>query len=283
MSTTVGSQKVISKETKSTTRNGITETVVTEVIQLPDGTVKTFRQTTTTGTTTHSSNFHTIDQREISQKTAIKFNENADIRDENRSNKLTSSFSKLLRIKGHDNKDKIKSTNSNKDSSPKIRRASSSSDSDSSDDDNDFAETCLKWHNNYRALHGVPPLTLSKTLNKYAEEWAKKLAAEDSFRHRSDHKYGENIFMQWSSSSSFKIKGNAPVESWYSEIKDHTFGIDRPGSGSGHFTQVIWKESKQLGVGKARSKSGKILVVCNYDPPGNLLGTYASNVPPKCK
>ena len=27
---------------------------------------------------------------------------------------------------------------------------------------------------------------------------------------------------------------------------------------------MVWKESKELGVGKARSKSGKIMVVANY-------------------
>ena len=27
---------------------------------------------------------------------------------------------------------------------------------------------------------------------------------------------------------------------------------------------MVWKESKELGVGRARSKSGKIMVVANY-------------------
>ena len=47
---------------------------------------------------------------------------------------------------------------------------------------------------------------------------------------------------------------------------------------SGHFTQVVWKDSKHLGVGKARSSNGKIIVVANYDPPGNFIGQYKDNV-----
>lgn len=36
-----------------------------------------------------------------------------------------------------------------------------------------FEEDVLKAHNEYRALHGVPPLELSKDLCRYAMEWAK--------------------------------------------------------------------------------------------------------------
>ena len=46
----------------------------------------------------------------------------------------------------------------------------------------------------------------------------------------------------------------------------------------GHFTQVVWKDSRNFGIAKARSKSGKIIVVANYDPPGNFLGQYKDNV-----
>ena len=42
---------------------------------------------------------------------------------------------------------------------------------------------------------------------------------------------------------------------------------------------MIWKESEELGVGRAKSKSGKIIVVANYDPPGNVIGQFAKNVP----
>ena len=48
----------------------------------------------------------------------------------------------------------------------------------------------------------------------------------------------------------------------------------------GHFTQVVWKNSKNLGIAKARSSSGKIIVVANYEPAGNFIGQYVQNVPP---
>ena len=48
----------------------------------------------------------------------------------------------------------------------------------------------------------------------------------------------------------------------------------------GHFTQVVWKGSEEMGVAKAKSSTGKILVVANYSPAGNIIGQFAENVPP---
>lgn len=45
------------------------------------------------------------------------------------------------------------------------------------------------------------------------------------------------------------------------------------------YFQVIWKESRELGVALAKS-GGKIVVVANYYPPGNIIGYFADNVPP---
>lgn len=66
----------------------------------------------------------------------------------------------------------------------------------------------------------------------------------------------------------------------YSEIKDHIFGQEPTGLGTGHFTQVVWKETKELGVGCTKARDGKIYVVANYYPPGNYIGDFAVNVPP---
>lgn len=59
----------------------------------------------------------------------------------------------------------------------------------------------------------------------------------------------------------------------------HTFGVEPKNLNSGHFTQVVWKESKELGVAFAKI-GGKVIVVANYSPPGNYIGHFAENVPP---
>lgn len=76
------------------------------------------------------------------------------------------------------------------------------------------------------------------------------------------------------------MKGNDAVDSWYEEIKQHTFGMEPKTTGTGHFTQVVWKDCKELGVGVKKNGKGQVFVVCNYNPPGNYIGKYKENVPP---
>jgi len=47
--------------------------------------------------------------------------------------------------------------------------------------------------------------------------------------------------------------------------------------GTGHFTQVVWKGSKEVGMGVS---SDGHFVVCNYSPPGNWTDNFAANVLP---
>lgn len=47
---------------------------------------------------------------------------------------------------------------------------------------------------------------------------------------------------------------------------------------SGHFTQMVWKGSEQLGCGSVTTSSGALYVVCNYSPPGNYIGEFVANV-----
>ncbi|XP_055529626.1 uncharacterized protein LOC129721273 [Wyeomyia smithii] len=145
----------------------------------------------------------------------------------------------------------------------------------------DFELDCLKTHNEYRTKHGVLPLKLNKRLCRYADEWAKVIAARGVLVHRSNSQYGENIFCSWSSpNANVSITGREPVENWYSEESTHVYGKEPATLKTGHFTQVVWKDSRELGVGMASNRSGQIFVVANYDPPGNYIGSFAKNVAP---
>ncbi|RWS00077.1 Golgi-associated plant pathogenesis-related protein 1-like protein [Dinothrombium tinctorium] len=146
-------------------------------------------------------------------------------------------------------------------------------------DEKKFRDECLKWHNHYRKKHGVPDLVLNSKISAFAKEWAEKLAKSNRFDHRPNNSYGENIYFASSTNPAFVITGKDPVESWYKEISAHKFGKEPTNLSSGHFTQVIWKESKELGVGIGRN-GNNFIVVANYSPAGNVIGRFAENVPP---
>lgn len=62
----------------------------------------------------------------------------------------------------------------------------------------------------------------------------------------------------------------------------YTFGQPNGRSGTGHFTQVVWKESVELGIGKYDiDKDGMkcTYIVGRYRPAGNMMGDHAKNVP----
>ncbi|XP_069022356.1 Golgi-associated plant pathogenesis-related protein 1 [Embiotoca jacksoni] len=140
-----------------------------------------------------------------------------------------------------------------------------------------FQQEFLGTHNAYRAKHGAPPLSLSRDLSADAQVWANHLLAKNNLEHSGTND-GENIFFM-SSSSNKKPTGGKVVDSWYSEIKDYNWSKPGFSGDTGHFTQVVWKGSTELGVGMA-TRGGKTFVVGRYRPAGNIPneGYFEKNV-----
>ncbi|CAH0545884.1 unnamed protein product [Brassicogethes aeneus] len=141
-----------------------------------------------------------------------------------------------------------------------------------------FTLECLKAHNECRLKHGCKPLKLNKDICKISQQWADVLIRRNAPQQSNNRDLGENIYSCQSTDSNFNISGKEVVETWYSEIQNHQFGVEPKDLKTGHFTQVVWKDSRELGVGFAKS-GGKIIVVTNYEPPGNFIGQFSDNVP----
>ncbi|XP_067624468.1 uncharacterized protein [Eurosta solidaginis] len=139
----------------------------------------------------------------------------------------------------------------------------------------EFHQECLEAHNRFRARHkNCPPLSLSIELSQYAQQWAKHLANTGRLEHRQVHTYGENLY----TARGMEVSGASVVQSWYDEIRYYDFSKPNYKPGTGHFTQIVWRESRQLGVGVV-TKGDTTYVVCNYNPPGNIIGSFESMVP----
>ena len=69
------------------------------------------------------------------------------------------------------------------------------------------------------------------------------------------------------------------LESWYNEVTSYNFLQPGWNPNAGHFTQVVWKSSTQIGCGAAdcTGYSGVLpaYVVCRYSPAGNMDTTSA--------
>ncbi|XP_027471344.1 Golgi-associated plant pathogenesis-related protein 1 isoform X1 [Zalophus californianus] len=145
-----------------------------------------------------------------------------------------------------------------------------------------FNNEVLKAHNEYRQQHGVPPLKLCKKLNREAQQYSEALASTRILKHSPESsrgQCGENL--AW---ASYDQTGKEVADRWYSEINNYNF--QQPGftSGTGHFTAMVWKNTKKMGVGKASASDGSSFVVARYFPAGNVVnqGFFEENVlPPK--
>ena len=74
------------------------------------------------------------------------------------------------------------------------------------------------------------------------------------------------------------LTGARVVDDWYSEIASYNYAKPGFSMDTGHFTQVVWKDSLEIGCGSAKSKRGGTYVVCNYSPAGNYGGQFPANV-----
>ena len=147
-----------------------------------------------------------------------------------------------------------------------------------------FYTDLVQQHNTLRAKHRVGKLTKLKAIADMAQKTADQCARIKNLKHTSDYyldqPVGQNLYLStWAPSAADVIKR------WYYEEEphyDYTKGKSKDGETTGHFTQVVWKNSKQIGCAVANGNymtfSGSYYVCCNYYPAGNYYGQYVQNV-----
>ncbi|MEM9772414.1 MAG: CAP family protein [Cyanobacteria bacterium P01_D01_bin.73] len=155
-----------------------------------------------------------------------------------------------------------------------------------------YFTTALEVHNRYRARHGVPALARDPRLERSARTWASKIAKKGKLEHSGAgdrNNAGENLaFFANSAPIPWRVAVERAVGNWYNEIGSYNYS--RPGfaAGTGHFTQVVWKNSTSLGCGVAEGEKitrgstqlNTYYVVCHYGPAGNVQGQFPENVLP---
>ncbi len=145
---------------------------------------------------------------------------------------------------------------------------------------NQQATQILQHHNKVRQEVGVAALVWNNQLATYAQNWADYLANNNNciMKHRTNagedgKPYGENIF--WGSSSTYFKPIDASID-WYNEKKIYRYQKlnNTNWHNTGHYTQMVWQDTKEVGVGVAVCPNGGLIVVANYYPVGNVITQY---------
>ena len=148
-----------------------------------------------------------------------------------------------------------------------------------------FAVASLEAHNRVRA--GVQPaaspalerLAWDDNLARVAQQWAQGCPSG----HRPGGRFGENIY--WS--GGVQATADMAVNSWAAEAQHYNYQTMRCARGAqaswsicGHYTQLVWRGTQRVGCGIRTDCPGTFssVVVCNYDPPGNV-NVSAQSIP----
>jgi pathogenesis-related protein 1 len=144
-------------------------------------------------------------------------------------------------------------------------------------------QTFVNTHNYYRATVNPP------AANMPAIAWLSSLATSSNnwaslcrWGHSGTPNVGENIYATTVRTTPANFNPNNAVNSWGSEKVYYTYSTNTcaPGKVCGHYTQIIWADSVNVGcafqdcptIQGLSWPNGGTIVVCQYSPPGNWWG-----------
>lgn len=137
-------------------------------------------------------------------------------------------------------------------------------------------QSWLDAHNAARAEFGSAPLRWSDELERDAAVWANVLARTETMRHslvQERRGRGENLWM----GTAGYFEASQMIAHFVDEKQYFRPGrfpeVSRTGNWGdvGHYTQIVWADTREVGCATARSPRYEYLV-CRYWPAGNVLG-----------
>ena len=154
-----------------------------------------------------------------------------------------------------------------------LDEANWSSDVESLLDDFKLQIQVIHTHNDLRAKVDVPPLSWSPELAELAQEWADELSRRGnrSLDHRDDRPSGTG------ENAAAGGAVDTMLDLWSEEENNYnpSTGQCRPGTTCDHYSQMVWRNTTEIGCGIAPHRVYRRVMVCNYSPPGNFVGERA--------
>lgn len=181
--------------------------------------------------------------------------------------------------------------------------------------DDVICQAWLNTHNDFRAdlnagtvadsgtygtypvpLTPLPDLVWNDQLATVAQGHADACVYEHNGERRDDYiaaggeniYIGENIAVHGTTGTlaSFETYAKKQTEAWWGEHKDWHYQPYQSGTinGAGHFTQIIWANTIEIGCGIASCPgilpgyTNAAFGVCNYGPGGNYLNQYPYDI-----
>lgn len=132
-----------------------------------------------------------------------------------------------------------------------------------------FTSAILNSTNFFRTAHNATPITYNETLARFASSFLDDNRA--CAFHHSGGPFGENLALGYPDV-------RAGVDAWGNERDEYNFREPGFEAGTGHFTQLVWKGTTDVGCGRKLCGERGWFLVCEYWPRGNVLGRFVEEV-----
>lgn len=137
--------------------------------------------------------------------------------------------------------------------------------------DDTFTSAVLNSTNFYRGEHNASDLSWNDTLADFAEDYLDDMRGDSCVFEHSGGPYGENLAKGYPNAT-------ASVEAWGEERDEYDFKKAEFSKATGHFTQLVWKNTTTVGCARKLCDDGGWYLVCEYWPRGNVVGSFEESV-----
>jgi cysteine-rich secretory family protein len=144
-------------------------------------------------------------------------------------------------------------------------------------EDESFTSVALDTHNVYRADHDASALSWNESLASSSEEYLDSEGSDDDECPPFEHsRSGENLAIGYQNVTQ-------AIEAWGDERDEYDFEKQGFSTATGHFTQMVWKATTDVGCARkfcavdGREYEGWYLI-CHYWPAGNVEDQYDDEV-----
>lgn len=131
-----------------------------------------------------------------------------------------------------------------------------------------FTSALLNSTNTYRSQHNASDVSWNETLSDFAASYLDD--GECEFEH-SGGPYGENLAIGYANVT-------VSVEAWGNERDKYDWDEPEFSKETGHFTQLVWVNTTDVGCGRRLCGERGWYLACEYWPRGNVAGQFKEEV-----
>ena len=143
---------------------------------------------------------------------------------------------------------------------------------------NSLYNEVLKKHNEIRKKHNCANLELNINLTILAQKYADNFDILDKSNFPIENFNNQPLGFNYTKFNGEISNIKKICDDWINEGKNIDKNNKKYSSKTKHFTQIIWKKTKEIGIGLSELNNGEKIFVVYYSPAGNIFNEFKDNI-----